>query len=354
MSDLVYNETAGMNHLTSLRDGSFKKGLGIGCDLDKHLRYKRSGIVVMAGHANVGKTLSILWYFTCLAKQHGLKFAVFSSENEIGSLKDDIITMYCGKTIQSLSDSDFEYAHYWLNEHFKFINADGFFEINKRLIHYKDILSLFKSMPEDYGFKPDSLVIDPYNSLGKAEDMPQSQHLYDYTVMAEVRIFCKTNKKSCYILAHGVTEALRKTHNKGHDFEGFPIPLMSADIEGGGKFVNRSDDYVNIHRYTSHKTEWMKTEWHIAKVKNTKTGGKPTFKDNPVVLRALPNLVGFDVYVKDLNFEEPKACINPMDGVKKEIIEAPPLKPNKRFNETVEIAKQRISEELPVKKEIDF
>jgi len=345
MSNLIYKENAGMKHLQSLRDGTFKEGLGIGCDLDKHLRYKESGIVVMAGHANVGKTMSILWYFTCLAKKHGLKFAVFSSENEIGSLKDDIITMYCGQTIKSLSDIDFEYAYYWLNEHFKFINADGFFEANKRLIHYKDILSLFLSMPEDYNFKPDSLVIDPYNSLGRAEDMPQSQHLYDYTVMAEVRIFCKTNKKSCYILAHGVTEALRKTHPRGHDFEGFSIPLMSADIEGGGKFVNRSDDYVNIHRYTSHKTEWMKTEWHIAKVKNTKTGGKPTFKDNPVILRALPNLVGFEVYVKEENFAEPVECINPLNQVKTEKKEPKPLPLNTDFDKSVEIAKEKLTNE---------
>ncbi len=309
----------------------------------------------MAGHANVGKTLSILFYFTCLAKKHNLKFAVFSSENEIGSLKDDIITMYTGKRISELSVQDFEYAHYWLNEHFKFFDADGFFNINKRLMNFKDIIEQVDKMPQDQSFTPDSIVIDPYNSLGRVEDMPKNQHQYDYTVMAQLRIWCKLNQKSCYILAHGVTEALRKTHPKDHDFAGYTIPLLAADIEGGGKFVNRSDDFVVIHRYTNHVSEWTKTEWHVVKVKNTKTGGKPTFKDNPVTLRALSNLSGFDVYIKKVSFAAPSECVNPM---KDEVTFAEPPKPlpvNKNFDKSVEVAKAKIeAEDLPPMNEIDF
>ena len=109
--------------------------------------------------------------------------------------------------------------------------------------------------------------------------------------------------------------------------------MLSADIEGGGKFVNRCDDFVVIHRYTSHHSEWSKTEWHILKVKNTKTGGRPTFKENPVVLRALPNLVGFEVYVKEENFAEPESCINPITQEKIEQREPKPLTPNKHFQD---------------------
>jgi hypothetical protein len=352
---MIHKETDGLEHLTSVRDGSFKLGLGIGCDLDIHLRYKKSNLVVMAGHANVGKTLSILFYFTCLAKKHNLKFAVFSSENEIGSLKDDIITLYTGKKIAELSVQDFEYAHYWLNEHFKFFDADGFFDTHKRLMNFKDILSQVDTMPLDYNFKPDSLVIDPYNSLGQDDSLPKNQHQYDYTVMAQLRIWCKLNFKSCYILAHGVTEALRKVHPKDHDFAGYTIPLLAADIEGGGKFVNRSDDFVVIHRYTNHVSEWTKTEWHVVKVKNTKTGGKPTFKDNPVILRALPNLTGFDVYIKKVSFAQPDTCINPIKDETVLVQEPKPLTPDLSFSNSVAVAKSRIAEDdLPEKLEIEF
>lgn len=341
---MIHKETDGLDHLTSLRDGTFKKGLGLDCDLDIHLRYKKSNLVVMAGHANVGKTLSILFYFTALAKKHGLKFAVLSSENEIGSIKDDIITILTGKKIVDLSVQDFEYSHYWLNEHFKFINFDKFFEVNKRLMNYKDVLTIIDNLPIESNFKADSFVLDPYNSLGKSEDLPQNQHLYDYTVMAELRIYCKKNQKSCYILAHGVTEALRKTHPKEHDFAGYTIPLLAADIEGGGKFVNRCDDFVVIHRYTSHKTEWTKTEWHVLKVKNTKTGGKPTFKENPIILRALPDLLGFNVYLKKASFAEPEQWKNPLKYNQEEQREPKPLPLNKEFD-VVKVAKEKITQE---------
>jgi len=329
---MIYKDKEGLDHLKAVRDGSFKLGLGIDCDLDNHLRYKKTNLVVMAGHANVGKTISILYYFTCLAKKYDLRFCIFSSENEIGGLKDDIITLLNGKNIKELTDQEFEYSHYWLLEHFKFIDADGFFNENKRLMNYKDILKTVRDLEVNDNFQIHSLVIDPYNSLGKDESLPQNRHEYDYTVMAELRIWCKTQGKSCYILAHGVTEALRKTHPRSHDYEGYSIPLLAADIEGGGKFVNRCDDFVTIHRYTNHKSEWTKTEWHIIKVKNTKTGGKPSYKENPIILESLNGLTGFRVYTKEENFAEPSKWSNPMKGDKEEQREQAPLKVNRNFD----------------------
>jgi len=93
---------------------------------------------------------------------------------------------------------------------------------------------------------------------------------------------CKINNKAIYILAHGVTDALRKVHAQDHEYSGHTKPLMAADIEGGGKWVNRADDFMIIHRYTQHPTEWMFTDVHVRKVKKTRTGGKPTFLDGPV------------------------------------------------------------------------
>ena len=62
MTNLIHSDTDAIDYLNSIRDGSFKKGLGVGCQLDDHLRYKTGEITVMAGHANVGKTLSIIYY----------------------------------------------------------------------------------------------------------------------------------------------------------------------------------------------------------------------------------------------------------------------------------------------------
>lgn len=305
---MIQKETAGLQYLRSVRDGSFKLGLGIDCDLDIHLRYKKTDFNVIAGHANVGKTLGILYYFTCLSIKHGLKFAIFSSENEIGGLKDDLISLYTGTAVKDLSEQDFEYAHYFVNEHFKFFDSDRFFYENKRLMNFRDIIEVTNEL------EIDSLVIDPYNSLGKVETIKGNTHEYDYQVMSELRMWCKNEKKALYLLAHGNTDALRKVFAKGHDFEGYPMPLVSADIEGGGKFVNRCDNFIVLHRMTQHKELWMQTEWHITKVKNTKTGGKPTYKQNPVIFEAQKNMLNFLVYLRpDILDQPPLNAVDPLN-----------------------------------------
>lgn len=327
---MIYNDNAGLDYLTSIRDGSFKLGLGIGCDLDEHLRYKKNDFNVFAGHANVGKTLGILYYFVCLAKKHGLKFVVFSSENDIGGIKDDLISLSIGKKIKSLKTIDFEYAHYWVNEHFKFFNADSFFYENKRLMNFRDILK----ETEELTF--DALVIDPYNSLGKVETIKGNTHEYDYQVMSEFRMWCKKQNKALYLLAHGNTDALRKVHYRGTDFEGHPMPLVSADIEGGGKFVNRCDNFVVLHRMTQHPTEWMKTEWHITKIKNTKTGGKPTFKKNPVIFQANRDMLSFNCYIRADDYLQPSVnSVNPLAEITQVEEIQRTIKPNTEFENEI-------------------
>ena len=57
---------------------------------------------------------------------------------------------------------------------------------------------------------------------------------------------------------------------------------MASDVEGGGKFVNRADEFMVVHRYTQHETDWIFTDIHIRKVKELETGGRPTPLDQPI------------------------------------------------------------------------
>ena len=50
-------------------------------------------------------------------------------------------------------------------------------------------------------------------------------------------------------------------------YGGHPIPPMASDVEGGGKFVNRADDFMVIHRYVQHPSDYMYNFVHIRKVK---------------------------------------------------------------------------------------
>jgi hypothetical protein len=48
-----------------------------------------------------------------------------------------------------------------------------------------------------------------------------------------------------------------------------------------------------VHRMTQHPTDWMLSEIHVRKVKETESGGRPTSIDSPVVLRMMPGACSF-------------------------------------------------------------
>ncbi len=73
-----------IKYLLDYKEGKIKEGLGIGCGLDDYLRFKRKQLNIILGHDNVGKTYWINWYFLVLALKHGLKFCLWSGENQKG------------------------------------------------------------------------------------------------------------------------------------------------------------------------------------------------------------------------------------------------------------------------------
>jgi len=328
---MIHKDNAGIEMLERIRTGNFKLGLGVGCDLDNHVRFKKTQFTVIAGHANTGKTTAILYYFLLLAVKHDLKFIIFSSENDVWSIKDDLITFKSGKAIKGMEKDELLKENKWITDHFKFLDGESYFSKNKRLMNFKDI---FKSTEDAYdlnGFNPHALVIDPYNSLGRVDDIKGNTHEYDYQVMAEFRAWCKQQNKALYLLAHGNTEALRKVYPRGHEFEYNTMPLMAADIEGGGKFVNRCDCFIVIHRMTGHEELWNQTEWRIMKNKVNKTGGKPTFKDNPIIMEMHDSNAKFICYTRQTDREtSPPNMIDALN-VKPLITFSNNLKPNVNF-----------------------
>ena len=102
-----------------------------------------------------------------------------------------------------------------------------------------------------------------------------------------------------YLNAHGVTSAMRSIHTNG-EYQGLPKPLGMADVEGGGKWGNRADDTLCVHRYSTHPTDWMYSNISILKVKENETGGRPTSFDAPIQIKMKINNVGFEYLGKDL------------------------------------------------------
>jgi len=288
------------DRILDIKYGRIKEGLKIDVpEIDEYIRFKQGNFNVIIGHANVGKTTVIIYLFTLWAIKHKLRFLIWSSENTSQSIVRKVIEFKMGKTINEASDLLINEAINWCDTHFKVMEVDD-------IVTYKQLLKEVNQIKDVWDFQ--SLLIDPYNSLSKDIGLFKSigGHEYDYQVASELRLFAKKRNIAIYLNAHGVTEALRRTHANGHEYANLPMPLGLASVEGGGKWANRADDVICIHRYTSSPTDWMYSHLHVLKVKENETGGRPTPFEEPIRLRMSINNIGFEFMGRDLIHNQTK------------------------------------------------
>lgn len=291
---MIVNSSNIFKKLLDIKHGRVKEGLKIGVpDIDEYIRYKQGNFNLLIGHANVGKTTVILYLFVIWALKHKKRFLIWSSENTPQSIQRKIVEFKMRKPITMAEDAEIEDALKWSDSHFKIIDVE-------ELYTYRELLEEAKSIKDVWNY--DSILIDPYNSLIKSKQLYKEVggHEYDYQVSTEFRLFAKRNNITVFLNAHGVTEALRRLHPKGHEYEGLPMPLNMASVEGGGKWGNRCDDLICIHRYTSHPTDWVFSMLFVLKIKEMETGGRCTPFDEPIKLRMEKNNVGFSFMDQNL------------------------------------------------------
>ena len=288
---MLINFDKHLKKIKDVRNGVIKEGLTLDIDnLDEHIRFKRQFNVIL-GHANVGKTSIILYLMLLYTIKHKLKWLVFSAENDAYTLIKKLIEFMCGKVIQQIDETVFLDKAYYIDKHFQFIDCSKIYD-------YKELLDFATQTKQDFNF--DGFLIDPYNSLKVNKALlVGNKHEYDYQVCSEFRIFTQQHNCAIWLNTHANTEALRKIHPMTHNYAGLPIPPMAADVEGGGKFVNRADDFWVLHRYIQHPTEWMYSHLHIRKVKDVDTGGRPSPIDNPLKFKSVKNNVGFEINGKN-------------------------------------------------------
>jgi len=258
--------------LEQARQNKVPQGLGINNNLDNNLRYKKGSFNIILGHANVGKTYWILWYLLALSKIHGKKHLIYSAENSVNGLKRNLIDLYSGVKIKDQTPKQLEENKSFIEDHFDFIDHKKIWEIGN-----------FMKSIQSMNIKYDSIVIDPINAFQKPRGV--NAHEHDYETASKLRLYAKKFKTTIYVCMHASTDALRKVHPPKHDYEGLPIRPNGADAEGGGKWINRCDDFICIHRYTQSEYDWMYTQIHILKVKETETGGSPTPFKQPVMFK---------------------------------------------------------------------
>lgn len=277
-----YNE-----YLQQVIDGTLPMGLTTGCpSLDEHFLYKEGNLVMVNGTDNVGKSVFMWWLLMIAAMYHGWKGIIFSSENTLGSFMRKMIQFYWGKPLRgnfAMNQTEYKIAKDFVEKHFVLIKAQ------EDLYNYKDIINMVKKTlkREKYHYA----LIDPYNSLkiDLSGFSKLSTHEYHYEAASEIKSFGQKNKFGWFINMHAITAAARAKDGE----KKYPVAPGKADTEGGQKFPNKADDFLTVHRLVGHPTEYMVTELHVRKIKETDTGGRVTPIDMPVKFEMYKGGCGF-------------------------------------------------------------
>jgi len=262
--------------------GKIEIGLDTGdARLDEYFRYKKE-FVVINGHSNVGKTTTMLYLIANSAVRHDWKWVIYSSENRTSSVKMSLMQFAMDKKVADMTYLERKQAYKWVGDHFIIIN-------NNQIYGYADLILFFEKILNQQPI--DAVFIDPYNSLKlDMRNTGISTHDYHYEAASEFLTFTKTNNIAVWVNAHAVTEAQRR---KGPD--GLPVAPYAEDTEGGGKFVNRADCFMTIHRKVQAMDPEIRkmSELHVRKVRDVETGGKPTPLEDPYCVMMNLSHTGF-------------------------------------------------------------
>lgn len=307
-------------YIEQQRDGTFQMGDLTGWDdFDTHWRFKNSNLVMVLGHDNAGKSV-VTWFLAVLDCYFNNKnYIVFAGENNVGMLKFKLMEYYLAKPMKKMNKQEYKESMEWVEEHFAIIRNDVPFS-------YKDMLAIGKKLLTKKKYH--RFIIEPYNVLNKETT---NEHQYDYKAMLDMKLFITQTSMGITLNVHAATEALRRVYPKEHPKAGYAMPPNKADAEGGGKFPNKADDFMVVHRLADHPDHWMWTEIHVQKIKEMETGGKRTFKDTPYLIKLQIDGAGF----------ENQFGINPMrdrrKGTAPQVMftdepKATPIKPNGAFD----------------------
>lgn len=275
----MLNKGIHTKYLLDLKHGKIPQGLGIGCALDKYFVFKRSELTIICGHDNVGKSYWIFWYFLVLALKHDLKFCIYAAENQYGQIMRDLIQMYSGIRFEELHDEQITSYSAFLEQYFDFID-------NSKLYTPESLLEEFQKSDAD------AYLIDPFTALNR-----KFGYEANYEFLNMTRQYINQSGKSIYVNTHPTSESGR-TGNifaKGHIWEGHLKPPMSAHVEGGKSWLNRTDSFLTIHRLVKHQTMKYVTLISVDKIKDTSSGGKQTLLED-YILCDFNRGLGFELY----------------------------------------------------------
>ncbi len=281
----------------------YAKGFTTGIPtLDPHYNLRKGELDIIMGLANIGKTTTMFYLMMTASMRYDWRWVCYCPENEpIGDMITDIAEMFIGQTADRdrsdrMSASVFNKAIDWVLDHFTIVT----FDVSPTAT---DVLNAFEEvMSQDHY---DGCLLDPVNDLKVENGM--SKYDYYYSMLSDVRRFKQKHNVKFIMTTHAGTGAARNKNEDGS----VPAPSM-YDVEYGGMFANRTDNFIVVHRHTGDPDKWDITELHIRKVKFQKLVGIPTQNDRPVYLKFVPKICRFAY----MNMTNGGKWVDPLLGVK--------------------------------------
>lgn len=270
--DFLTDNVKDEDYIHRFRLGLIPQGLPFGYDrLDDHLLLKEGEFYAVLGHSHIGKSTVTLWFLFLASLKYGWNWMVYCGENSAASVKMKIMQFFLGKRIQNFTEQEQKVALKFVDEHFFIMSSNNIYT-------YKEILDSAVRLMEKKSLK--GVFIDPYNSLKIDLGKTESKYTYDYEAYSAMLTFTKKYNTSLFLSVHTTTGAQREKDSQGNQ-----VMPHATDCEGGSALYNRCDNFVTIHRKIKDPNEFMFTHISIDKVRNDDTGGRPTPRSEPIVLR---------------------------------------------------------------------
>lgn len=279
------------------RTGGIKPVSGIDIpELDDYIRFKRN-FTIVGGISNTGKTTNVLYLmllWSMFHEEHPV-WVVCLSENDNIEAQVMLIEFYRSKRITAMSKEEMVSAKRFIDKHFIFMNND-------RLMSHIGVIDEVKALTNER--KIDGLFLDPYSGFEMVGRNGHSMPAYQYAfhISSNARRLCKIKDMKFILSHHPNTESSRRVHKEGdtvvvdevqYSVDGHGRPIYPADLEMGTVWQNRADDFIISHRYIFHDDLKMYSLIDVKKIKQVRTGGKPTSLGRPIVMKMKEDLTGF-------------------------------------------------------------
>lgn len=260
-------------YLDDSRSGRLERGLTTGSrELDEYFLFKSGKFLVCVGHTNVGKTLTLLFLVLLAAVIHGWKIVVMATENNSGFVKKRLMELLMCKTITDMNETEYEFARKFIDEFFIILKARG--GLIKDIPRLLEVL--YKMCEEDPKIK--LVLADPYSGFNKTQEAGENTHDHDYRIAGDILDFTERTKVNFWLNTHTNTAARRQ-----YDDDNLLKAPRMDDAEGGGKWTNRADNVIVLHRKTNAPVPIRYiTEFYHEKDRELETGGMLTEREHPV------------------------------------------------------------------------